>query len=196
MEKDKFNDKVIKKLPRDENGKIARYFTANGKDYKICEWENGVPIDRWSAYEKWALMFTYNASPTELVQNQRKTGGMLNRIMAGDTTINVLDVIAHQKSITDGIITLSNQKFTRAMWLCSIFIIREGEDVRTWDSSVADSKIIDWIKEGFSVEDFFTLAQTISIEFSKNLAEFIKIGLSENKGQPIQTDDGTEIGKL
>ena len=82
------------------------------------------------------------------------------------------------------------------MWLCSIFIIQAGEDVRTWDSSFADSKIMDWIKEGFSVEDFFTLAQTISIEFSKNLAEFIKIGLSENGGQPIRQDDGTEIGKL
>ena len=192
----KFNDTKIKRLPRDENGKIARFFKANGKDYKICEWENGVPIDRWSAYEKWALMFTYNASPAELVANQRKTGKILNRIMAGDDSVTALDVIAHLKSMSDGIITLSNQKFTRAMWLCSIFIIQEGEDVRTWDSSLADSKIMDWIKEGFSVEDFFTLAQTISIEFSKNLAEFIKIGLSENGGQPIRQDDGTEIGKL
>ena len=96
----KFNDTKIKRLPRDENGKIARFFTANGKDYKICEWENGVPIDRWSAYEKWALMFTYNASPAEMVANQRKTGKMLNRILAGDEKVTFLDVVAHLKSIT------------------------------------------------------------------------------------------------
>ena len=191
-----FNDSVIKPLPRDEAGKIARFFTANGNEYKIVEWEHGPPIDRWSAYEKWALMFTYNASPAELVENNRKTGEMLNRIMAGDKTITVLDVIAHQKSIVDGIITIANQKYTRAMWLCSIFIIREGEDVRTWSSATAESKIMDWIKEGFSVDDFFLLAQTISMQFSKNLLKHIRHGLSENNGQHISKVDDTEIGKL
>ena len=191
-----FNDEKIKLLPRDENGKIARFFEANGVQYKVSEFENGLPIDRYSAYEKWALMFTYNATPAELIANQRKTGEMLNRIMAGDKTINVLDVMAHQKSMVDGIITLANQKYTRAMWLCSIFILRDGEDARTWSSNVAEQKINDWIKEGYSVSDFFRLAQTISMQYSKNLVQFIQDGLSENGGQAIQKEDGTEIGKL
>ncbi len=42
--------------------------------------------------------------------------------------------------------------------LCSIFIVRENEDLSKWDETIALEKIADWKAECLAVEDFFALA--------------------------------------
>lgn len=153
-----FNDTAVKKLPRDNDGNISKFFTANGKEYKITHFDNGVPIERYMAYERLSLGFAYDASFQTMHDNLEDIGKLLNRILAGDSTANVGMVWAALSSMKDGLKSVKGSRFNRAMYVCTIFIIEEGEDVSTWDSSIAERKIENWSKEGYGVQDFFYLA--------------------------------------
>jgi len=158
-----------KKLPKKDSGGFAPYFEANGRKYKIRSASEGIPIKRWTAYEKLNLMFGYNATIDKLYQNQQLTKGMLNDILLqrAESSYSVIDVIQHQDSILAGLIDFSKSRVNKAFYLCTIFIVQEGEDIHNWDSDLAEQKIDDWIKEGFDSTDFFLLARIFSPQWNK-----------------------------
>ena len=158
-----------KKLPKKDSGGFAPYFEANGRKYKIRSASEGIPIKRWTAYEKLNLMFGYNATIDKLYQNQQLTKGMLNDILLqrAESQYSVIDVIQHQDSILAGLIDFSKSRVNKAFYLCTIFIVQEGEDIHNWDSDLAEQKIDDWIKEGFDSTDFFLLARIFSPQWNK-----------------------------
>lgn len=158
-----------KKLPKKDSGGFAPYFEANGRKYKIRSASEGIPIKRWTAYEKLNLMFGYNATIDKLYQNQQLTKGMLNDILLqrAESSYSVIDVIQHQDSILAGLIDFSKARVNKAFYLCTIFIVQEGEDIHNWDSDLAEQKIDDWIKEGFDSTDFFLLARIFSPQWNR-----------------------------
>ncbi|MDB4433154.1 hypothetical protein N9166_00260 [bacterium] len=55
-------------------------------------------------------------------------------------------------------------RYPAAYYICTLFIIREGEDLNSWNFEAADEKINDWVKENYRAVDFFGLALATSEE--------------------------------
>lgn len=164
-----FFEQECKSLPRKETGGFAPFFDADGKKFKIRSASEGVPIMRWTAYEKLNLMFGYNSTIDKLHKNMQKTKSMTNEILLqkGDCKHSIVDVLQHQDSILKGLFDFSHEKVNKALYLCTIFIVMEGEDINNWDKGVAEAKINHWIKEGLDITDFFHLAAIFSPEWSR-----------------------------
>ena len=58
-----------------------------------------------------------------------------------------------------------------AYYLCTLFFIKEGEDLKEWSFELADAKINDWIKENINALDFFSIARVFSDESQETLQE-------------------------
>jgi len=185
----KFRDENVKLLPRDKSGKLEQVFQANGNWYKITYWDNGVPIVRWHLYELFSISFAFNRDPVEIFGHNQKAEQMLRDILLGNTKKDPLDIIQVLKASREGLLELNPKRFNRAMYLCSLFIIGENEDVRTWSPETAEAKIKDWVAEGFSIRDFFTLAKSTADAILPNLKEFTENGLkeAETKSQEKQS---------
>lgn len=158
-----FTDTQVKRLPRTADGKLATFFDANGQKYKISSYENGVPPLRYTFYEKLALMFGFNADFNSIFTNINECMEIINRIFKGDNSVNPMQVYKILEAINESVKEASETRYHKALLLCTIFIIRDGEDVSTWDNALAQEKINDWIVEGYGIEDFFYLA-TLSMK--------------------------------
>jgi hypothetical protein len=53
-------------------------------------------------------------------------------------------------------------RYPAAYYICTLFIIREGEDLNAWSFDQADEKINDWTAENIRAVDFFGLALATS----------------------------------
>ena len=62
------------------------------------------------------------------------------------------------------------RRLPKAYYLCTLFIIKEGEDLKAWSPKLAHEKIDDWIKENLNPFDFFSLA----LHSSKACQEIMK----------------------
>jgi hypothetical protein len=178
-----FKQQEVKKLPRSENGSMLRYFEANGQKYKIRSASEGIPIKRWTAYEKLNLMFGYNATLNQLYSNQKKVGDMLNDILLkkDSSSFNVMDVVKHQDSMLEGLKETSKARFSKGFYLCTIFIVRADENINDWDAEFAEQKIEDWTSEGYDSADFFQLARIFSPQLLKIMLEETENGLKSLK---------------
>jgi len=70
--------------------------------------------------------------------------------------------------------------------ISTIFLLREDEDVKIFSTEMSNEKIQDWLEEGFSYTDFFSLVASILPHF---FATFERISRSISEGalrQPIQ----------
>jgi hypothetical protein len=55
-------------------------------------------------------------------------------------------------------------RYPAALYICTLFIVRENEDLSDWDFDLANEKIDDWVAENLAVVDFFGLALASSQE--------------------------------
>lgn len=147
---------------------FAEHFKgASGKMYKVKTIDQGITIDRWNAYEKLSVMFQYDASLQQLMDNNQKSIDICDSIFLGDGKYSSKHLVQHLMSIGDGFKSNTESKYSKALLFCSIFIIREDEDERSWDLSIAHEKIEDWAKTGIDVMDFFLLARSFSLAWVK-----------------------------
>jgi hypothetical protein len=156
----------IKPLPRDAAGKLKRTFKANGKAYHIRSAEEGIGINRLSLLYKMSATAGYGVSIRDQQKNWKKVGDLIQNWMRGKN--NMEDVFALVKAQYEGIATEANREYPMTMYLCSLFIVREGEDLTTWSEAEADEKIEDWNAEGYNERDFFRCAL-------EQLADFLNV---------------------
>lgn len=145
----------IKKLPRD-GGKIARHFEANGIRYTIRTADEGTTIERWSQYEKMSLVVGYDANFQAMYQNLTQAMELCNGVVTKEN--NFTDLVMHLNAMQEGVVSAANSRYNQAMYLCSLFIVRDDEDLTTWSEAEAEAKIADWNAEGYDVQDFLWLA--------------------------------------
>jgi len=147
--------------------KFAQHFKGkSGKVYKIKTIEDGVTIDRWNAYEKLAVMFQYNASLQQLMNNNQKSIDICDSIFLGDGKYSSKHLVQHLMSVADGFESTTESRHSKALLFCTIFIIREDEDERKWDLKIAHEKIEDWNNTGIDVMDFFFLARSFGLNWA------------------------------
>lgn len=173
-----FKDQECKSLPRKKTGGFAPFFDANKKKYKIRSVAEGIPPLRWAAYEKLSTMFGYDATYQKLTDNLLKGKKLINEIFLakGECNHSIIDVLQHYDSVLSGMIGFTNSRVSKGLYLCTVFIVREGEDIKEWDKDLAEEKIDDWIEEGFDVADFFTLAAHFTPAWLKRITKEMENG--------------------
>ena len=124
-------------------------FEANGNKYRIMK---SIPLGRFEAFDILQTEASYGITIQTIVQEDATVLEFLNKqkfIEAGNIIINRVQRL-------NGKIT--KEKTDATLKLCTIFIVREDEDVKLWDETIAREKIEDWIAEGIDSTSFFQLA--------------------------------------
>jgi hypothetical protein len=158
---------ITKSLPRDENGELKSHFQANGKTYRILSESDMFPISRWGLYSK----FTAQYLSGQDFQGMYHTLSGINDTVNGyaDRTKVFTDIVLSIKAAMEGLMEMSKVRFDSSLYLSTLFILSDGEDITEWSLADADIKIEDWSKEGYRVDDFFTLAGNMAVLYLKEL---------------------------
>lgn len=123
-------------------------FEANGNKYII---EAELCMDRYIEFEKLQLELGFDITLDGFYDLLKNLYGLINDQKFLDAGVRVYDALTR---IKNGIETRNHPMF----YLCALFINREDEDRTVLEPELMNSKIEDWRKEGYAVNDFFTLA--------------------------------------
>lgn len=151
-----------------ESGVLKSEFEANGKKYIIMPPDLVFNIERQVHYSNIELAFALNQTPIEIKQKFLEfyqTQMRMIRPPQGTTHESLV-----QKLWEDSYNNLQSFKgsltsrYPAAYYICTLFIIREGEDLAAWSFELADEKINDWCKANLRAADFFGIALSFSKE--------------------------------
>lgn len=146
----------MKKLPRDSDGQILREFTANGNEYIILNGEDGLGALRTSALNRFNIQF---GMARTFPMIHKDVADILNIVNGEGSLAEIRTKLGqHILPMLDGLGTISKERYDLAFWVCTLFIVRDGEDLTKWIESEQLEKIEDWNAEGITEWDFFTLA--------------------------------------
>lgn len=79
------------------------------------------------------------------------------------------------------------KRFHPAMRLVALFANLEGEDMTKYDEVAQNKKIDDWVREGFAMNDFFTLAFSFANDILESYNETFQEYLKPPKKQRAST---------
>jgi len=138
--------KKVKRLPLTQ-----KTFTAAGNRYTIVD---TMSIERWKHLEDFQDLLGWGRSFDDLFKNLRKAYTLMDEGKNNEPRIIIHNILTGMKQRLE-------QRYHPALMLCTLFVIREGEDQTTYDEEYMKSKIEDWTKEGYDINDFFQLAWTL-----------------------------------
>lgn len=150
-------------------------FMANGVKYYI---RSKLALTRFEVFEDTQIDVGYGVDFRNLFSNLKKAYSHLN---AGDFADGA--VVLH--NIMNGVATNLEKRENPVLKICTLFITRENENLRTYDPDLADQKIDDWRKEGIDVEDFFTFSFNAVNGFMPIYRE-VSQSISDHKEKVIQ----------
>jgi hypothetical protein len=159
--------KPTKRIIKD--GKLLREFTANGTRYYIRPIEEVWTVERMTAYQNINTIFALAKTPIEIVDAFQQYKQIIIDMMTVETKAKATDkLIKHTYNMIDSVYNNLN-RYPQSLYICSLFIIRENEDVSKWSFELADEKIEDWAKANYNMSDFLALALNHSQECKKIL---------------------------
>ena len=123
-------------------------FEANGVKYFFS---SQMSIDRFIEFERLQAHVGFGKDFKNIYEKLKTAYDHLNKNKLADAA-----VIIH--NLVNGIAQNLEGREHPILYMCALFVNREGEDIKLYDEDVAKQKIDDWRKEGYSIEDFFQLA--------------------------------------
>lgn len=154
--------KPTKRIIHEE--KLLREFYANGTKYYIRPIEEIWTVERMTAYQNINTIFALAKTPLEIVEAFQKYKKIIIDMMTVETKAKATDkLIQHTYNMIDSVYNNVN-RYPQALYICSLFVIRENEDVSKWSFELADEKINDWAMENYNMSDFLALALAHSKE--------------------------------
>lgn len=145
-------------------------FMANGKKYRFLD---KISVARYKEYEKLQVIIALGATPKQIFDNIKKSFSLLNKpspepVSAGIILHNIMSAIAD----------LNDPKRVHpALLMATLFIAREGEDLRVFNMDEALDKINDWEEEGLDMTGFIT----VSLSTIQGLRDTLKEFTQENE---------------
>jgi len=150
----------------------ASYFEADGRKFYMGE---SLCIERFMEYERLQNSMGFNLSFKQVFDK-------LNEIYALQNSNKFLDSGIKLYNLMNGIAERVDGKIHPALEICALFVNEEGEDGTTWNKEMAKSKIDAWKKDGYDMQDFFTLAislvqgfTTAYEEFTENISKLVAV---------------------
>ena len=157
-----------KKLPRhEETGERQNYFTAQGKTYYIFTEKDVFPMARWGYFRKFAFTFMANADFSNSYIAWDKMLSLCNDFAIGKSKYS--ELILNCEANKEEIKNLSEMRYDTALYLITLFIVTDGENVVEWTVAQAEEKIEAWKAEGYGIEDFFLLATAFITRYNEKL---------------------------
>lgn len=150
-----------------ENGKFKSEFMANGTKYIVMPPDKVFNIDRQVAYHNIETAFSLNQTPTAIKKRFVDLWENIIRLMQAtgdDWAKNMNNLLRDCMNNLDSFKGELTSRYPAAYYICTLFIIRENEDLNAWNFEAADEKINDWVKENYRAVDFFGLALATSEE--------------------------------
>ena len=123
-------------------------FMANGVKYTFA---STMCIDRFIEFERLQAHVGFGKDFNNIYEQLKKAYEYLNKSRPADGAVVIHNLI-------NGIADNLEGRDHPILQLCALFINREDEDKKLFDADVNLSKIDDWKKEGYSIDDFFQLA--------------------------------------
>lgn len=120
----------------------------NGNNYYL---EPNISAGRYKQYEKFSVEFGYGVDFESMHEQIGKAINMINDNHAVQGHTVLYNLYSSMKNNLE-------KRANRAMKVCSIFILKEGEDPAKYDNKLAEAKIKDWEDGGVAIDDFFHLA--------------------------------------
>jgi hypothetical protein len=129
----------------------ANSFEAMGVTYLV---KTSLSVERYKWFEKLQLDFGFGHTFKELYDSLKKSVDLANKgkgLEAWNVIFNLMEGIGKN---------LDKRAHT-SMYICSLFIVTEDEDLTKWDEQQADVKIKNWNDDGIDVNSFFRLASNL-----------------------------------
>ena len=156
----------------------ANSFEANGNKYLIL---GSITTARYQKFEALQAQLAWGIEFESMYANVRKLYDLLNKVKFAEAAVlanNILEAVIRP---------LEGREHPMLM-LCTIFCVRENEDLSKWDETNALEKIADWKAECIAIEDFFALAfnsvRGLSAVYLESLA-----GTSDNNPDETQNEN-------
>jgi hypothetical protein len=145
---------------------------ADGKTYKLA---TEMSINRFKALEALEIEFYYGFTMREMFEKLKASFLDLNKAKPADAAVKIHNIM---KGVADRV----DKREPVILRICSLFLNTEGEDVSEWSEELAKEKIDVWAKEGFLIDDFFTLAASTVPGFIKDYERILNDSLmTENE---------------
>lgn len=158
-----------------KDGKMVSEFEANGNKYFILPADKVFNIDRQVAYHNIETAFALNQTPTDIKLRFNEVLQTIIRLMGekgGEHDKLMEKLLRDALNNNDSFKGELTSRYPAAYYLCTLFIIKEGEDLNGWSFDLANEKIDDWTKGNIRAVDFFGLA----LASSKECQEIIELG--------------------
>lgn len=156
----------LKQLPREKNGTIARKFVANGTTYKILDASATMSLARYTEFSRMSAVVGFGVNFEGMLTHLQEIQKLVFDIDAKNS-LTKKGAILKVESLLELIIKTSQERFDQAFYFCTLFIVREGEDLTIWDFDDATDKVNDWNTEGYSANDFFSVAASTIPNFAQ-----------------------------
>lgn len=179
----------VKQLPRDEKGNIKNHFVANGVHYNIVE---AIGIERWTKYEQYSVSVGAARTFQGIYDGYGKCAKIMN---TQDKAVEerIFDLNVHVKSQQDSIIDFSEERINLITEMATVFIIRDGGNVATYNHVEAEEDVENWTKEGIDVKDFFFLSMKWENYF---ISVYNKTAMEMGKAELIISRGDTSINTV
>lgn len=151
-------------LPVTQSGQLSSTFKTEDHTYYIVHPEDGIGFERWSELNKLLVPMQFGQRDFEAVKAYW-TGFMNETVNNGNLSDIKVDIVQRVSSFLDGVTEQTDKRWHQGAYLCSLFVIREGEDLTKWNRSLAEDKIEDWNNSGFDFQQFFFVAANLSDTF-------------------------------
>ncbi|GAI77593.1 unnamed protein product, partial [marine sediment metagenome] len=159
-------------------------FMANGHKYRYLK---SIPLGRFEAYDILALEVQYGLTIQSLYKEDREQIDLANKQKHAEA----MNITFNRAKRLEG--QISKEKTHAAKMLCTIIIVREDEDIRTWDENLAKEKVIDWELEGFDTKTFFQLAFT-SLNIFTDIYVANSVSFIQSSKAPITPFNALAVG--
>ena len=133
------------------------FFMANGVKYNIIAAER-LSGDRYRAYRKGEIEIATGMTLIGVGLTVREATTLMQSATNFGPNHKALEMLLN---IGKGIQNFTEQPHDEIQRFCSIFCVRENEDLRTYDTSLMPEKINDWDEEGIPNGFFHHLAANI-----------------------------------
>lgn len=157
----------LKRLPReadDPNSPFLKQFKTDKHTYYILG-EEGVGFERYTTFQKRSLQRGFGRDFQSLFSEL----DAIKMDIAGNSNIGKMrsNAILNITGLQDAVADFGSDQFDAALWLCTLFILREGEKISEYSEKVAEEKIKDWAAYGYSELDFFLLSGSMVIGYGQ-----------------------------
>lgn len=138
----------LKEIPLDAPG-----FTANGREYRVTK---SLSLDRYEAYELLQVEVGFARTFQKFQAEAEEALNLCNQVATGKPVFADLATILRDMVI--GCSLVDSKQTPGVLKLCSLFIVRAGEDLKGFDQGTMEDKINDWRVEGIDMGYFFAFA--------------------------------------